>query len=238
VGLGGGHYCHPCDDLRCLRDGTRAAAPPLPADRAAAEKPAVGVAPDQLGKRGRGVIRILALFFAFVFAATASPAFAAVELSFYSRELGTNFPHAFVGLKGNVDATGERIDTSLGFTAHSVTPALLFGAVRGEVVVEGDEQIRRSTRQFTVVLTDEQYQRVMRVVEEWRNAPQPSYRLRQHSCVHFVSAIAASIGLQVDNSQRLMNRPRSFLLRVLELNPQLAASAPAPGTTPEGRPAS
>jgi hypothetical protein len=88
------------------------------------------------------------------------------------------------------------------------------------------------------VLTDEQYRTVMRVVEEWRNAPQPSYRLRQHSCVHFVSAIAASIGLQVDNTQRLMNRPRSFLLRVLELNPQLAASAPAPGTTPEGRPAS
>ena len=42
----------------------------------------------------------------------------------YSRELGgNNFPHAFVGLKGTVDATGEQIDTSLGFTAHSVTPA-------------------------------------------------------------------------------------------------------------------
>lgn len=166
----------------------------------------------------------------------ASPAFAAVEISFYSRELGTNFPHAFVGLKGTVDATGERVDTSLGFTAQSVTPALLFGAVRGEVVVEGEQQIARSTRQFTVMLTDEQYQTVMRVVEEWRNAPQPSYRLRQHSCVHFVSAIAAAIGLRVDNAQRLMNRPRSFLERVKELNPQLgapAAPAPAEGSVPQ-----
>lgn len=183
-----------------------------------------------------GMIRRLALAVALLFGLLlAGPAFAAVEISFYSRELGTNFPHAFVGLKGTVDTTGEQVDTSLGFTAHSVTPALLFGAVRGEVVVEGEEQIRRSTRQFTVTLTDEQYRAVMRLVEEWRNAPQPSYRLRQHSCVHFVSAIAATVGLQVDNSQRLMNRPRSFLLRVLELNPQLMASAPAPGATAEGR---
>jgi hypothetical protein len=160
------------------------------------------------------------------------PAFAAVEIAFYSRELGTNFPHAFVALKGTVDATGEQVDTSLGFTASSVTPALLFGPVRGEVVVEGEDQIRRSVRQFAVTLTDDQYRAVMRVVEEWRNAPQPSYRLRRHSCVHFVSAIAEAVGLRVDNEQRLMNRPRSFLERVRALNPQLAPAAT------EARPAS
>ena len=181
------------------------------------------------------MIRRLVLAVSLLFAAIASPAFAAVEIAFYSRELGTNFPHAFIGLKGTVDATGERVDTSLGFTAQSVTPALLFGAVRGEVQVEVEQQIARSTRQFTVTLTDEQYRTVLGVVEEWRNAPQPSYRLRTHSCVHFVSAIAAAIGLRVDNSQRLMNRPRSFLERVKELNPQLAAApvpAPAQGTVP------
>lgn len=159
----------------------------------------------------------------------ATPAFAAVEISFYSRELGgNNFPHAFIALKGVVDETGEQVDTSLGFTAHSVTPALLFGAVRGEVVVEGERQIARSTRQFAIVLTDAQYRTVMTVVERWRNLPQPSYRLRQQSCVHFVSAIAEAIGLSVDNSQRLMNRPRSFLERVRELNPQLAEPVAAP----------
>lgn len=172
-------------------------------------------------------IRRAAVALALLLGLLASPAFASVEISFYSRELGTNFPHAFVALRGTVDATGEQVDTSLGFTAASVTPAILFGPVRGEVVVEGPQQIARSTRQFAVTLTDEQYRAVMRVVEEWRNAPQPSYRLRQHSCVHFVSAIAAAIGLSVDNDQRLMNRPRSFLERVRALNPQLAASAPA-----------
>ena len=157
----------------------------------------------------------------------AFPAFAAVEVSFYARELGTNFPHGFVVLKGTVDATGEQVDTSLGFTAHSVTPALLFGAVRGEVEVLEPGYIARSDRKFAVTLTDAQYHRVLAIAEEWRNAPQPSYRLRQHSCVHFVSAIAAAIGLRVDNDQRLMNRPRSFLERVMELNPQLAPPAAA-----------
>ncbi|HTU12691.1 MAG TPA: hypothetical protein VMG08_17510 [Allosphingosinicella sp.] len=190
-------------------------------------------------------IRRLAAALILCLALLAGPARAAVEISFYSRELGgNNFPHAFFALKGTVDSTGEQVDTSLGFTASSVTPAILFGPVRGEVQVEGERQIARSDRKFAIVLTDEQYRAVMAVVEEWRNAPQPSYRLRQHSCVHFVSAVAAAIGLQVDNSQRLMNRPRSFLERVIELNPQLAgtatqalapaapAAAPPPAETP------
>jgi hypothetical protein len=179
----------------------------------------------------RTLFRRLALALALCVAAIASPAFAAVEISFYARELGTNFPHAFVVLRGTVDATGEQVDTSMGFTAHSVTPALLFGAVRGEVEVLEANYIARSVRKFAVTLTDEQYRRVLAVAEEWRNAPQPSYRLRLHSCVHFVSALAAEIGLRVDNDQSRMNRPRSFLERVIELNPQLApspASAPAP----------
>ena len=181
---------------------------------------------------------IVRLFLLFVLlCGLAFPANATVEIGFYSRELGTNFPHAFVVLHGTVDATGEQVDTSLGFTAHSVTPALLFGAVRGEVEVLEAGYIARSDRKFAVTLTDDQYRRVLAVAEEWRNAPQPSYRLRQHSCVHFVSAVAAAIGLQVDNDQRLMNRPRSFLERVIELNPQLApagGSGRAPNSVSQG----
>jgi hypothetical protein len=186
----------------------------------------------------RGAIRRVSLTLALLCAFLAGPAFASVELSFYSRELGTNFPHAFVVLKGTVDATGEQVDTNMGFTAHSVTPALLFGAVRGEVEVVEAGYVARSNRQFAVTLTDDQYRRVLAVADEWRNEPQPSYRLRLHSCVHFVSAIAAAVGLRVDNSQRLMNRPRSFLERVIALNPQLGSPAtPAPATTEGSVPA-
>ncbi|MBV9883047.1 MAG: hypothetical protein JO276_08570 [Sphingomonadaceae bacterium] len=156
-----------------------------------------------------------------------SNAAAAVEIAFYSRELGgNNFPHAFVALHGTLDSTGETVDTSYGFTAHSVTPAILFGSVSGEVVVEGPRQVARSTRQFEVTLTDDQYRAVMALVDEWRNRPQPSYNLNHRNCVHFVAALARTIGLHVEEVPGLMKRPRSFLLHVVELNPTLAASAP------------
>lgn len=152
----------------------------------------------------------------------AAPACAAVEIAFYSRELGgNNFPHAFVVLRGTVDATGEPVDTSYGFTAKAVTPAVLFGSVAGEVVVERPQQIARSDRQFAVTLRDEQYHRVMAVVAEWRDRPQPSYNLNRRNCIHFVAALAEAVGLRVEYVARLMKRPRSFLIHVRSLNPQL-----------------
>lgn len=160
------------------------------------------------------------------------PALAAVEIAFYSRELGgNNFPHAFVVLHGTLDATGEAVDTSLGFTAHSVTPALLFGSVQGEVVIEGERQIARSNRQFALTLSDERYRAAMAVVAAWRSLPQPSYNLGRRNCVHFVAELARAAGLRVDTPQNLMKRPRSFLQHIRDLNPGLArvaAASPAP----------
>ncbi len=152
----------------------------------------------------------------------AVPAGAAVEIAFYSRELGgNNFPHAFVHLRGTLDATGEPVDQSYGFTARSVTPALLFGSVSGEVIVEERRQIARSDRQFALALTDNQYRRVMAVIESWRRRPQPSYNLNRSNCVHFVGQIAAAVGLRVEYPGNLVKRPRSFLQSLIRLNPGL-----------------
>ncbi len=157
-----------------------------------------------------------------------TPGHAAVEIAFYSRELGgNNFPHAFISLRGVVDATGEAVDTSYGFTAKAITPALLWGSVAGEVVVEGPRQIARSDRQFALTLSDAQYHAVMAVVEEWRGRAQPSYNLNRRNCVHFVAEIARTVGLRVENADRLMKRPRSFLLHVRALNPALAPAGDA-----------
>jgi hypothetical protein len=159
-----------------------------------------------------------------------APAEAAVEIAFYSRELGgNNFPHAFVALHGIVDSTGEQVDTTYGFTAHSVTPALLFGSVTGEIVVEGARQMARSTRQFAITLSEERYQAVAAVVEQWRNLPQPSYNLNHRNCVHFVAELARAAGLRVEEVPRLMKRPRSFLLHVRALNPELAGEVAQSG---------
>lgn len=163
------------------------------------------------------------LAFLLLFLLFQSPAAAAIEIAFYSRELGgNNFPHAFVVLTGTVDATGERVDTSLGFTAHSVTPAILLGSVRGEVQIEGPRQIARSDRQFALILSDERYAAVMATVERWRGARQPSYSLNRANCVHFVAELARAAGLRVEHAERLMKRPRSFLIHVRALNPGLA----------------
>ena len=182
----------------------------------------------------RELARRIAPAVAFLLALLSGPAFASVEIAFYSRELGSNFPHAFVVLKGTVDSTGEAVDASYGFTAHSVTPALLFGSVRGEVVVEGERQIERSDRQFALTLTDAQYRTVMAVVEEWRSRPQPSYNMNRRNCVHFVAAVAEAVGLRVERPQRLMKKPRSFLQLVREQNPQLAGPEPAQAAAPAG----
>lgn len=170
------------------------------------------------------LVRILVAFALLV--GLPAQALAAVEIAFYSREFGSTFPHAFVALSGTVDETGEVVDASYGFTARSVTPALLFGSVSGEIVVEGPEQIARSDRQFAVTLTDDQYRAVMRVVETWRNREQPSYNLNRRNCVHFVGEVAEAAGLRVEYVRRLMKRPRSFLEHVLSLNPRLATFTP------------
>lgn len=159
----------------------------------------------------------LALWLLLAFGAQA-PAFAAVEIAFHSRELGGSFPHAFVRMTGTVEATGEPVDVAYGFTATAVSPAILFGPVRGEIFVESEARVRSSDRQFRLTLTDEQYRAVLTVVEEWRNKAQPSYSLSRANCIHFVAAVASALGLRVELVPRLMRRPRSFLIHQRELN--------------------
>ncbi len=156
---------------------------------------------------------------AFLLLGLQPPALGAVEVSFYSRELGgNNFPHAFIRLVGTDDATGAAVDTSYGFTARTVSPAILFGSVAGEVLVEGEARIRASDRQFRLTLSDAQYRAVMATVDEWRGRAQPSYNLNRANCVHFVAAVAGALGLRVETPQRLMKRPRSFLQHLRDLN--------------------
>lgn len=146
---------------------------------------------------------------------------AEVEIAFYSRELGTSFPHAFVTMKGTLDETGEPIDEAFGFTAKAVTPAILMGSVAGKIIAEHQSYISASDRQFTVTASDAEYRSARAVVEQWRNREQPSYNLNRRNCVHFVAEIAEALGLRVDYGLGLMKKPRSFLLSVRDMNQDL-----------------
>ena len=166
----------------------------------------------------RGV-RLILLSLLLLCAGLTAPARAEVVVSFYSHDFGDRFPHAFVVLKGKIDATGELVDANYGFTATSVSPAILFGSVRGEVQTSKPDYIARSDRQFDVTIDDATYARLMAKVAEWRDRKQPSYNLNKYNCIHFVMELAEISGLKVDRESKLFKKPKSFLLEVKGLNP-------------------
>src|SRR3546814_5334492 len=85
------------------------------------ESPRRGLASRVAAGKQRGMTR-LRLLLAALFALAlgiAGPVQAKVVVSFYSHDFGERFPHAFVTLKGRVDATGQAVDYNYGFTARS-----------------------------------------------------------------------------------------------------------------------
>ncbi len=155
--------------------------------------------------------RLIAFLAAALLALAAAPGWAAVSITFYSKELGASFPHAFVILEGTLDRGGPRIEEDYGFTAKTISPAILWGKVAGKVITDHTVgYVKGSDRHFTVTLSDSEYDRVMATIERWRSTKQPSYDLDKHNCVHFVAELAVAIGMTPD-TRKLMKKPRSFL---------------------------
>ena len=171
-----------------------------------------------------------ALIAALILVLTLAPgaARAAVEIAFYSRDQGVDFPHAFVTLKGTVDATGEAVDVNFGFTPRHISPAVLMGSVGGKVVSVEADYIALSNRHFAVVLSDEQYRAVMAQVEAWRNRPQPNYNLNRRNCVIFVAELATAAGIDGAPEPGLMKKPKTFLNLLRDRNAVLIAGRAAP----------
>lgn len=154
----------------------------------------------------------------------AAPAFAAVEIHFYSKDFASTFPHGFVRLTGTVESTGEAIDTNYGFTPARLEPGILTGPVRGMIQTLSPAYVARSVRHFSLRLSEDQYRTVLAVVERWRTMPQPSYRLNSRNCVHFVADVASALGLHAPSDRKLMKKPKSFLRKVTRDNSALIAA--------------
>lgn len=149
----------------------------------------------------------------------ALPAHAAVTMTFWNHELGNSFPHAFITLRGVPDAGGSPVDANYGFTAKSVTPALLFGSVPGEVEPANPGYIRGSEAQFSVVLTDAQYGAVLKLISAWdEKTGDGHYNLNNRNCVHFIKEAARVVGLTGLDQPKLMKKPRSYLQAVAAAN--------------------
>jgi hypothetical protein len=157
------------------------------------------------------MVRSLRLWLvACLLAVVAGPAFAAVEIRFYSKELGTSFPHAFVELEGTDERTGKRYDDNYGFTAKAISPAILMGSVTGEVMSVDRGYIKSSHKHFSFTLSPAELDRVLATIDKWRQLKQPSYNLNRQNCVFFVADVAASLGMRADTPKALMKKPTSY----------------------------
>ena len=169
----------------------------------------------------------LVAFLALLFAAIASPAQAEVLAHFHSFNgsvLIGRYPHTFVVFEGTLDDTGERIGENFGFSAKSVSPAVLTGPVEHIVMTEKDKWIGKTNRHFTLHLSDEQYRRLKREVVAWRDHPGKYYDLNARNCIHFVGRLAELAGLKVDYPQSMLKKPKAWLNHIAELNPQLGTA--------------
>jgi len=149
----------------------------------------------------------------------ALPASAQVTVTFWSQELGQNFPHAFFQVRGVPEAGGEPVDTYYGFTAKAVTPAILLGTVAGRIDRPTPGYVRRSNAHFSLTVTDAQYEALLALVREWDDKlGNGDYNLNRRNCVHFIAEAMRRTGLQVVEDRKLMKKPRSFSQSIAAMN--------------------
>ena len=175
--------------------------------------------------------RILLFLLAFL----SYPAQAAVEIAFYSHELQASgngeriieFPHSFVTMRGKPDAGGKAIDGNYGFTADTISPAIVMGPVKGRMVSAGKAYVRGSRRHIAFYLTDARYAAVQSAYKNWAAVKGKSYDLYTRNCVHFVAAMARAAGLVVPVDPLLMKSPSKFLEAVAARNKTSGPGTPA-----------
>ncbi len=154
-------------------------------------------------------------------AVAAQPAAAKVRITFWSREEGQMFPHAFFTLDGTPDRGGRPVNISYGFTAKVISPALLFGDVPGRIDLTPRSYIMGSFAHFSVYLTDAQYDSILHLTDEWGDRGDHHYNASKRNCVHFVAEAARRAGLRVAIQPKLVKKPHAFLESVLAANPQV-----------------
>lgn len=171
-------------------------------------------------------VRCWAVLAASMLLAWSPAAVAKVTMSFHSFNgsvLIGRYPHTFVVLEGTEEASGRTVNENYGFTAKSVTPAILNGPVAHEVYIEKPKYIKSTNRHFTVELSDAEYREVVAEVARWRTAPGKYYDLDTRNCIHFVGKMAELAGLKVSYPKELLRKPRAWLNHVATLNPALKA---------------
>jgi len=154
------------------------------------------------------------------------PVAAQVLLSFHSFNgsmLGGRFPHTFIVLEGTLEEDGRPVRENYGYTAQTISPAVLAGPVKHAVFTEKAKYVTSTNRHFTVPVSDATYHRIVAEVAAWRDAPGKAYQLDTHNCIHFVGRMAELAGVKVDYPKALIRKPKAWLNHIAALNPRLGA---------------
>ncbi|MDG5489392.1 hypothetical protein NYR55_12275 [Sphingomonas sp. BGYR3] len=162
----------------------------------------------------RAVHALLALSLLFLAAGTAQ---ARLIVTFWSQDFGSNFPHAFFTIHGTSD-DGTIVRENFGFSPRTISPAVLFGPVKGRVDGTDEKYILKSNAHFAVTITDAQHAALRKLAVEWSEAGDPTYRLNSRNCVHFAAEAMRRVGLTVVEEKKLMKKPRSFTQSIALLN--------------------
>ena len=174
-------------------------------------------------------MRILIWLLGLLVFGTPQLARAEIVVAFYSHDLDvgfkTDFPHAFIVVKGET-ADGRHVDTNYGFTAKSVSPAVLMGSVAGTMETLPVSYYKKSVRQFAVKISDGQYDALLSVVEKWQAVKGKSYNLDKRNCIHFVGDAAQALGLKVILEKKLIKKPVAFMQSLIALNPWVKPATP------------
>ena len=169
------------------------------------------------------MVALLRMLVALCALSWAHVACADVRLSFHSfngSALVGRYPHTFISMEGEL-ADGTPVKENYGFSAKNISPAILTGPVKHIIMTEKDKWLTKTNRHFTVTIDDAKYWQVRKEVARWRDAPGKYYDLGSRNCIHFVGAIAQLVGAKIDYPKELMRKPRGWLNRVVERNPQL-----------------
>ena len=177
---------------------------------------------------------------ALLLALIAGHAWAEVTVTFYAhpgarvRDGNLLFPHAYVHAEGTVDATGEAVDWSAGFTAKSPGPHLLFMRGGGEVQ-EPDARYVAEGQPYLELTVDDATWHALKARAEWWNSPEGSvYDLRRRNCITFIADLARVVGLQTAPEPSM--KPGTFLEATAALNPQAAWREAPPVPVPPAAP--
>lgn len=162
------------------------------------------------------MLRFLPGLFAALLGLLPDAARADIEVGFWTRELGLELPHAFFTIKGTVD--GKPVEETYGFTAKTITPALLWGPVPGRIDIASKGYMADSNKLYTVTVAEAAYPRLKAVVQRYSAKPGSIYRMNQRNCVHFVAEAAAAVGLRLPDGKGMMKRPTTYMMAVAAAN--------------------